>query len=348
MSKSTGPIGQFPHIRLRRNRQSTWSRNIVRENSIQVNDLIWPIFIRDGSLDATVDTFPGVKRVTVDEVVSHVKEAVDLGIQAVMLFPVIPFETRTEDGAEAFNAHSIVCQAIKKLKTAYPDLGVICDVALDPYTSHGHDGLLVDGDVANDQTVDMLVKQSVTLAEAGVDAVSPSDMMDGRIAAIRTALDQRGFEKVQIISYAAKYASSFYGPFRDAVGSKSTLGKKGKQSYQMDPANGDEALREVAHDIQEGADMLIIKPGIAYLDIVHRVKEKFQAPTLAYQVSGEYAMIKAAASQGMVDEAKVLMETLTSFKRAGCDAIITYGALEAARLLQGVAYEPAISTKQVG
>lgn len=346
MPHSNIAIGQFPNSRLRRNRQSDWSRNLIRENSVHVNDLIWPVFIRDPSLSDCVETFPGVRRVTVDQVVDHVREAVDLGIQAVMLFPVIPFENRTENGEEALNPNNLICQAIRRLKQAYPNLGIISDVALDPYTSHGHDGLFINGDVANDESVDVLCQQALTLVQAGADAVSPSDMMDGRIGALRKCLDDHGFKTVKIISYAAKYISSFYGPYRDMLGSNNALGKKGKESYQLDPANGDEALREAAQDIAEGADMLIVKPGLPYLDIVYRFKQAFKMPVVSFQISGEYAMLKAAAAQGMVNEHRVLMETLVAFKRAGADAIITYGAVDAARIIKGVPNGQSIRDKR--
>lgn len=334
MSQASATIAPFPTARLRRNRQDAWSRALVRENALTVNDLIWPIFVRHPDLTPHVPTMPGAPRVTVDEVVSHVRVAVDLGINAVMLFPAILDTQKCPEGAQALNPHNLVCEATRRLKQAFPDLGVIVDVALDPYTSHGHDGLFMNDDVENDATVAVLCQQALILAQAGVDAVSPSDMMDGRIGAIRQTLDAHGFQRVRIISYSAKYASSYYGPFRDVLGSKKALGTKGKATYQLDPANGDEALRKTAQDIQEGADMVIVKPGLPYLDMVHRIKNAFRVPTFAYQVSGEYAMIKAAAAAGMVDEQKLTLETLLSFKRAGADAIITYGACTAAQWLQ--------------
>ena len=335
MSHAAQTVAPYPIARLRRNRQDAWSRALVRENVLTTDDLIWPIFVRHLELTPDVATMPGAPRVTVDAVVGHVKAAVDLKIKAVMLFPAILDSQRCPEGSQALDPQNIMCQAVRRLKDAFPDLGVIVDVALDPYTSHGHDGLFLNDDVDNDATVAVLCQQALILAQAGVDAVSPSDMMDGRIGAIRKTLDAHGFQRVRIISYSAKYASNYYGPFRDVLGSKKALGTKGKTTYQLDPANVDEALRKTAQDLQEGADMLIVKPGLPYLDVLHRVKETFRMPTFAYQVSGEYAMIKAAGAAGMIDEQKVTLETLMSFKRAGADAIITYGACTAAQWLQG-------------
>lgn len=276
---------------------------------------------------------PGVHRLSIDELVVSVREARDLGIGLIALFPATPTERKTPDGEEAVNPENLVCRAVRAVKDAVPDIGVMCDVALDPYTSHGHDGLLREGYVVNDETVEILARQAVVQATAGCDVIAPSDMMDGRVGAIRKALDEARYQDVTILSYAAKYASAFYGPFRDAVGSASSLGKGDKKTYQMDPANSDEALREVALDIAEGADMIMVKPGMPYLDIVARVKERFQVPTFAYQVSGEYAMLCAAAQYGWLDRDRVMMESLLAFKRAGANGILTYFALEAARAL---------------
>ncbi len=320
--------------RLRRNRRSAWQRRLVRENAVSVDDLIWPVFVTEGKgVIEPVASMPGVSRFSIDVLLKETEAAAKLGIPAVALFPVTPAEKKTADGREAFNPDNLVCRAVRALKDAVPDVGLICDVALDPYTSHGHDGLMgEDGYVLNDETVDVLVKQSLVQAEAGVDIVAPSDMMDGRIGAIRDALDEQGFANTGILAYAAKYASAFYGPFRDAVGSSGAL-KGDKKTYQMDPANSDEAIHEVALDIDEGADMVMVKPGLPYLDIIRRVKEEFRMPTAAYHVSGEYAMLKAAAQNGWLDYEKALMETLLSFKRAGCDAVLTYAARDAAKIL---------------
>ncbi|GAB4569904.1 MAG: porphobilinogen synthase [Haliangiales bacterium] len=278
---------------------------------------------------------PGVERLSIDLLVDAVGEARDLGIPAVALFPVTPSEKKTADGEEAVNADNLVCRAVRAVRAAHDDIGIICDVALDPYTTTGQDGLVRDGYVVNDETVEVLCQQSVVQAQAGCDVIAPSDMMDGRIGAIREALDQAGFDHVKILAYAAKYASAFYGPFRDAVGSKSNLGSGDKRTYQMDPGNGDEAEREVALDIAEGADMVMVKPGMPYLDIVHRVKKRFHVPTFVYQVSGEYAMLRGAADHGWLDWDRVLLESLLGFKRAGADGVLTYGAIAAARLLRG-------------
>jgi porphobilinogen synthase len=308
----------------------------VRENVFQPSDLIWPLFVRPGHAERTpIASMPGVNRLTVDLLAEAAREAVQLGIPAVALFPVTPAELKTADGDEATNPENLACQAIRALKDAAPELGIICDVALDPYTSHGQDGIVRDGYVVNDATVERLCEQAVVQARAGCDVIAPSDMMDGRVGAIRQALDAAGFSSVAILSYAAKYASAFYGPFRDAVGSAGNLGTGDKKSYQMDPANGREALREVALDLAEGADMVMVKPGMPYLDVVRDVKETFGVPTFAYQVSGEFAMLSAAAANGWLDRPKVILESLLAFKRAGADGVLTYFAPEAARLLQG-------------
>jgi porphobilinogen synthase len=326
--------GQFPTTRLRRLRRFEWSRRLVRESRLSVDDLIWPLFVQDGKGLATpIATMPGVSRLSVDRVVEAVGEAVELGIPAVALFPATDPMKKSPEADEAFNPDNLVCRAVRAVKQAHPGIGVICDVALDPYTSHGHDGLIRDGYVANDETMEALCRQAVVQAKAGTDVIAPSDMMDGRVGAVRRALDEAGFEQVLILSYAAKYASAFYGPFRDAVGSASSLGVGDKKTYQMDPGNSDESLREVALDVAEGADLVMVKPGMPYLDIVFRVKEAFGLPTVVYQVSGEYAMIQAAAAAGMLDLEKAMLESLLAFKRAGADAVLTYFALSAARLL---------------
>lgn len=325
----------FPALRMRRNRRTGWARDLVRENTLQVSDLIWPLFIIDGKdTSEAVASMPGVFRNSVDRAVTLAEQAAEHGIPAIALFPNSARELRTADGREALNSDNLVCRAVRAIKQAVPDIGIMCDVALDPYTSHGHDGLMEGGTIVNDETVDVLVKQAVVQAEAGCDIIAPSDMMDGRIGAIRKGLDAAGFEHVQIMAYSAKYASGFYGPFRDAVGSSATL-VGDKRTYQMDPANTDEALREVALDLQEGADMVMVKPGLPYLDIVQRVKETFRVPTFAYQVSGEYAMIMAACEKGYLDPKKVIPESLLAFKRAGADGILTYFAMDVAKALRG-------------
>ncbi|MFT5063272.1 MAG: porphobilinogen synthase [Gammaproteobacteria bacterium] len=326
----------FPNTRLRRMRAQNFSRDLMAENALSPTDLIWPVFVIEGvNIRQAVPSMPGVERLSVDQLLIEAGECVDLGIPAIVLFPVPNSDTKTLDAAEAYNPNGLVQRTIKALKAAHPSLGVITDVALDPYTSHGQDGLIDDsGYVVNDETTNVLVKQALSHAVAGVDVISPSDMMDGRVGAIRNALEAEGFHNTLILSYAAKYASAFYGPFRDAVGSSSTLGKADKKQYQMDPANSDEALREVALDIDEGADMVMVKPGMPYLDIVRRVKEVFEVPTYAYQVSGEYAMLKAAAQNGWLDADATMMESLLCFKRAGCDGILTYFAKDAAKLLK--------------
>jgi porphobilinogen synthase len=321
-------------VRMRRNRRTDWSRRMVRENVLTTNDLIWPLFVSAGSKNRTpVPSMPGVERLSVDEAVREAERAAELAIPCLALFPYTDPSLRDADGTEALNADNLVCQAIRAIKQAVPEVGILCDVALDPYTSHGHDGLLREGVILNDETVTVLVKQALVQAEAGCDVIAPSDMMDGRVGAIRAALDAAGHGDVQIMAYAAKYASAFYGPFRDAVGSNATL-IGDKRTYQMDPANGDEALREVELDIAEGADMVMVKPGLPYLDIVRRVKDAFGMPTFAYQVSGEYAMIMAAAQNGWLDGEKAMVESLTAFKRAGADGVLTYFAPRVAEKLR--------------
>ncbi len=331
-AKPASPAERLPlPTRLRRNRKAEWSRRLVRENRLTVDDLIWPIFLMD-SRDATrpVAHMPGVDRVNIDEACRRAEKAAKLGIPALAPFPYVEPSLRDPAGSEAVNADNLMCRAVRALKKAVPELGLITDAALDPYTSHGHDGLMeADGRILNDATVAILARQALALAEAGADVIAPSDMMDGRIGAIRRTLDGAGLEDVQILSYAAKYASGFYGPFRDAIGTNATL-KGDKRTYQMDPANTDEALREVALDLEEGADMVMVKPGLPYLDICRRVKDNFGVPTFAYQVSGEYAMLVAAANNGWLDRDRVVMESLLAFKRAGCDGVLTYFAVEAA------------------
>jgi porphobilinogen synthase len=323
-------------IRMRRNRRADWTRRMVREHRLSTDDLIWPLFVMDGdNARAPVPSMPGVERLSVDQVVREAERAAKLTIPCIALFPYTDPSLRDETGSEALNPDNLVCQAIRAIKKEVPEIGVLCDVALDPFTSHGHDGLLHDGVILNDETVAVLVKQALVQAQAGCDIIAPSDMMDGRVGAIRKALDAAGHLDVSIMAYAAKYASAFYGPFRDAVGSAKTLNGD-KRTYQMDPANTDEALREVALDIEEGADMVMVKPGLPYLDIVARVKETFGMPTFAYQVSGEYAMLMAAAQNNWLDGERAMMESLTAFKRAGADGILTYFAPRAAELLRRV------------
>ena len=325
--------GQFPAVRPRRSRQSQWSRRLVAEHTLSAGDLIWPVFVAEGSNRRTaVPSMPGVERLSVDLVVAAAEEAVALGIPAIALFPYTDPDKRTEDGREALNPDNLVCRATRAIRKARLDIGILLDVALDPYTTHGHDGLMEEGIILNDATVETLVGQSLVQVEAGCDIIAPSDMMDGRIGAIRGALEANGHTDTLIMAYAAKYASAFYGPFRDAVGSTGTL-KGDKRTYQMDPANTDEAIREVALDLAEGADMVMVKPGMPYLDIVRRVSETFGVPTFAYQVSGEYAMLRAAAERGWLDGDKVMMESLLAFKRAGAAGILTYFAPAAARRL---------------
>ena len=329
------PLGAFPRVRMRRNRRAGWVRELVRENRLAASDLIWPAFVVEGTkVRQPVPSMPGVERLSIDLLVEEATEAKHLGIPAIAVFPQVDDKLKTPDAREALNPGNLVCRAVRALKKTHPDLGVICDVALDPFNSDGHDGLVRDGRILNDETVAVLCRQAVVQSEAGCDVAAPSDMMDGRIGAIRAALDSAGFQDVNVLAYAAKYASAFYGPFRDAVGSSGAL-KGDKKTYQMDPANTDEALREVALDIAEGADMVMVKPGLPYLDVLWRVKEKFGMPTFVYNVSGEYAMLKAAGQNGWIDAERAMLETLTAFKRAGADAILTYHALEAARLLAG-------------
>jgi porphobilinogen synthase len=319
---------------MRRLRRHDWTRRLVAETALSPADLIWPVFVIEGeNKREAVSSMPGVERLSVDLAVTAAKEASALGIPVIALFPQTPASLKSEDGREALNENNLVCRAVRAIKAAAPEIGVLCDVALDPYTSHGHDGILRDGDVHNDATLDMLVRQSLVQVAAGCDIIAPSDMMDGRIGAIRAALEQAGHHNTLLMAYAAKYASVFYGPFRDAVGSAKSL-TGDKRSYQMDPANGDEALREVALDIAEGADMVMVKPGMPYLDIVRRVKERFGVPTFAYQVSGEYAMLSAAFEKGWLERDRAILETLTGFKRAGASGILSYFAVEAARLLK--------------
>ena len=332
-SATGGPA--FPRTRMRRVRAADWSRRLVSENLLTVNDLIWPLFLKEGSGRAPVASMPGVDRLGLDAAVECAREAVRLGIPAVALFPQTPTHLKTPDGRESLNPDNLVCTAIRAIRAEAPELGVIADVALDPYTTHGHDGLLQDGRILNDPTVAVLVEQAQVLAAAGAHVVAPSDMMDGRIGAIRDGLDSAGHSDVQILAYAAKFASAFYGPFRDAVGSAANLGQGDKRTYQMDPANTDEAIREVGLDIAEGADMVMVKPGMPYLDIVQRVSETFRVPTFAYQVSGEYAMLKGAMMNGWLPTEKTMLESLLAFKRAGASGVLTYFAPAAARLLRG-------------
>lgn len=325
----------FPTTRMRRMRRDDWSRRLMSENTLTASDLIWPVFVLEGENQRqAIPSLPGVERMSADLLIEAVSEAKGLGIPAVALFPVVDPSLKTDDAAEAYNEDNLVCRATRALRAAHPDIGIICDVALDPYTSHGQDGLMEDGHIVNDPTLDVLCKQSIAQARAGCNVIAPSDMMDGRIGRIRQALDEESFaDEVRILAYSAKYASAFYGPFRDAVGSKGNLGSGDKRTYQMDPANSDEAIREVALDLEEGADMVMVKPGMPYLDICRRVKDTFGVPTFAYQVSGEYAMLHAAAQNGWLDGDKVMMEALLGFKRAGCDGILTYAAVDIARKL---------------
>ncbi len=337
MSSSDTSRGKFPAVRMRRMRRDDFSRRLMREHNLGVDDLIQPAFVIEGDdrVEA-VPSMPGIERMSIDRLLRYAGELRDAGIPAIALFPVVPTEKKSDGAEEAYNPEGLAQRAVRALKAAFPDLGVITDVALDPFTSHGQDGLVdpASGYVMNDETVEVLVKQAASHAEAGADVVAPSDMMDGRIGAIRDALEAGGHKNTRILAYAAKYASSFYGPFRDAVGSAANLGAGDKYSYQMDPANSDEALWEVALDLEEGADMVMIKPGMPYLDIVRRVKDQFGAPTYVYQVSGEYAMLMAAAANGWLTEKDVMLEALLSMKRAGADGILTYAALRAARWLQ--------------
>ena len=326
----------YPAARMRRMRRDPFSRALMRENIVTASDLIYPVFILEGENQRQqVASMPGVERVSVDLLLTVAEECVALGIPVMALFPVVDASLKTYDGIEAVNPDGLVPRAVRELKRRFPELGIMTDVALDPYTTHGQDGLPDEnGYIVNEKTIEMLIRQALAQAEAGVDMVAPSDMMDGRIGAIRNALEENGYIHTRIMAYSAKYASAFYGPFRDAVGSAANLGKADKNTYQMDPANSDEALREVALDIAEGADMVMVKPGMPYLDVVRRVKDEFKVPTFAYQVSGEYAMIKAAAQNGWLDHDKVMMESMMAFKRAGADGVLTYFALEIARKLK--------------
>ncbi|MFC4671871.1 porphobilinogen synthase [Seohaeicola nanhaiensis] len=328
-------VAPFPMTRLRRARQSPAIRGLVRETLLSADDLIWPVFVREGEgIEEPVVSMPGVVRRSVDRVATAAREAYDMGVPAICIFPYTPLEQRTEDCAMAWSPDNVSNRAIRAIKAAVPEMAVMTDVALDPYNINGHDGFVVDGEIVNDRTVEALVKMAVAQAEAGADIIGPSDMMDGRIGAIRSALESGGHQNVMILSYAAKYASAFYGPFRDAVGATGAL-RGDKKTYQMDPANSNEALRLIERDLSEGADMVMVKPGMPYLDIVRRVKDSFGVPTFAYQVSGEYAMIQAAAQNGWIDGERVMMESLAGFKRAGCDGVLTYFAPAAARLLNG-------------
>jgi porphobilinogen synthase len=332
---------QFPATRLRRTRSTPWSRALHAETSLAPQHLIWPLFVTEGAgVEERIAALPGVSRWSVDGIVARSREAAQLGIKVIALFPNTPQHLRTDDGREAFNPDNLMCRATRAIKDAVPDLGVLTDVALDPYTAHGHDGLVDSGGyVLNDDTTAVLVGQALNQARAGADIIAPSDMMDGRVGVIRAALEDEGFHNVQIMSYAAKYASAFYGPFRDAVGSRGLL-KGDKRTYQMDPANAEEALREVAMDIAEGADSVMVKPGLPYLDIVRRVKERFEVPVFAYSVSGEYAMIEAAVAAGAGEREQLVLETLMCFRRAGCAGILTYHAAYAASLLQHIKSSP--------
>ena len=320
-------LNSYPRIRMRRNRMFEFSRRLISENNLTIDDLIYPIFITYGSnKKEKIESMPGIYRFSLDLLAKELKYISSLNIPAIAFFPKIDNKLKSPDGKEALNKKNLVCEAIKISKKINPKLGVICDVALDPYTDHGHDGILVNNQIDNDETLKILCEQSLVQAEAGCDIIAPSDMMDGRVGLIRDTLDENGYINVQIMSYAVKYASAFYGPFRDAVGSSLNLSQKSKKSYQMDPKNSDEALREIELDLQEGADMVIIKPGMPYLDIIHKIKEKFKVPTYAYQVSGEYSMIKGGIDRGWFDEEKIIFESLIAFKRAGCNGIITYFA----------------------
>lgn len=329
-------LGQFPQVRMRRMRHDDFSRRLMRENVLTVNDLILPVFVKEGKGDRQpIPTMPGVVRYTLDELLKVCGQCVDLGIPMVALFPAVDSALKTADGSEATNPDGLIPRVVHAIKEAYPELGVMCDVALDPYTTHGQDGLIDQtGYILNDETVQMLIGQALAQAKAGADVVAPSDMMDGRIGAIRQTLENEGLIHTRIMAYSAKYASAFYGPFRDAVGSSSNLGKSNKDVYQQDPANSNEALWEVGLDLAEGADMVMVKPGLPYLDVIRRVKDEFKAPTFAYHVSGEYAMIKCAAAAGCIDEKKITMESMIAFKRAGADGILTYCAVDVARWIR--------------
>ena len=324
----------YPEKRMRRLRSEPWIRNLVQENNITVHDLIWPVFVIEGQKKSeSIPSMPNISRYSIDLLIEEIKKARDLGIPAIALFPITSQDKKTADGKESYNPDNLICRAVHAVKSAVPDIGIITDVALDPYTDHGHDGLIEDGVILNDETVDILCKQSLVQAQAGSDIIAPSDMMDGRIKAIRHALDAQSLTNTMILAYAAKYASAFYGPFRDAVQSKGCLNGD-KKTYQMNPANSNEALHEVALDLQEGADMVMVKPGLPYLDIASNIKKQFKVPTFAYHVSGEYAMLRAAAQNGWLDYDATIMEIMMSFKRAGCDGILTYSACDIARLIQ--------------
>lgn len=327
-------INSYPRVRMRRNRMHEFSRRLVSENNLTVDDLIYPIFITYGlNKKEKINSMPGIYRFSLDRLETEIKYISSLNIPAIAFFPQTENKLKTSDGREAVNKNNLVCEAIRISKKVNPELGIICDVALDPYTDHGHDGVIIDNHIDNDKTLEILCQQSLIQAEAGCNIIAPSDMMDGRVGLIRDTLDKNGFINVQIMSYAVKYASAFYGPFRDAVGSSINLSNKSKNSYQMDPKNSDEALREIELDLNEGADMVIVKPGMPYLDIINKVREKFKVPTYAYQVSGEYSMIKGAIDKGWFDEEKIIFESLIAFKRAGCSGIITYFAPYVAEIL---------------
>ena len=329
--------GQYPATRMRRNRMKAFSRRMLAENRVSVDDLIWPLFVIEGEDRAeAVTAMPGVSRHSIDRLVGQAQEAVRLGIPAIAIFPSIDAALKDNDGTLAGDPDNLVCRAVRAVKAACPDLGVICDVALDPFTDNGHDGILRDGEIVNDATLEALCRQALRQADAGCDIIAPSDMMDGRVAAIRAALDEAGHENIQIMSYAAKYASGFYSPFREAVGAGSLAGGQGKATYQMNPANSDEAIHEISLDLAEGADIVIVKPGMPYLDILTRAKAEFGVPCVTYQVSGEYAMIMAASANGWLDEDRVMMESIMAFKRAGADAVLTYFAPRVASLLATV------------
>lgn len=326
-------LGTYPKTRLRRMRQSAWIRDLCSENNLTPSDLIWPVFIREPETSPIINSMPGVERLTIEDLIEAAQQAEAVGIPAIALFPTTPQDLRSPDGSEALNPDNLICRAIRAIKSLNLNMGIITDVALDPYTDHGHDGIILNGHVDNDATIEILEQQAYVQAEAGADALAPSDMMDGRVAAIRDYLDDHGHKNRLLISYAVKYASSFYGPFRQAVGVQQLSGIQDKKTYQMNPANSDEAMREIAQDLQEGADMIIIKPGMAYLDIIQRATSQFNIPTLAYQVSGEYAMLQAAIQNGWLDGDRAILESLLAFKRAGAKGILTYFALDIAKKL---------------
>ena len=326
--------GQYPNTRMRRNRMQTFSRRLIAENRLSTDDLIWPLFVIEGENQTEeINAMPGVARYSIDRLLEKAHQAVELGIPAIAIFPSIDASLKDPSGSLAKDGDNLVCRAVLALKSAYPDLGIVCDVALDPFTDHGHDGVMKADEILNDETVEILCQQAILQANAGCDIIAPSDMMDGRVSAIRTALDDNGHQNVQIMAYAAKYASSFYGPFRDAVKAGTSLGKCGKATYQMDPANSDEAMHEIALDLDEGADLVIIKPGMPYLDVIARAKAEFGVPCVAYQVSGEYAMQCAAFDNGWLDRERTILETMIAFRRAGADAVVTYFAPDMAKLL---------------